>query len=169
MKINQRTLSGIKPGIRRIEWDDGLPGFGVRVTEGATTYVVDFKIGSRRRRVSLGDKDLLKYQAARDRAGEIIVAARKGIDLTLDPRSGTPTFGEVWREMIELDQLQRSPATITDYEDRAKRLILPTLGRRLVSDVTPADVEKVVASTTGERNKAYVVALIRKAVYSCPR
>ena len=44
MKINQRTLSAIKPGIRRIQWDDGLPGFGVRVTEGATTYVVDFKV-----------------------------------------------------------------------------------------------------------------------------
>ena len=67
--------------------------------------------------------------------------------------------------MIELDRLQRSPATITDYEDRAKRLILPTLGRRLIGDVTPADVEKVVASTAGERNKAYVVALIRKALY----
>ena len=165
MKINQRTLSAIKPGIRRIQWDDGLPGFGVRVTEGATTYVVDFKVGSRRRRVSLGRTDLIKYQAARDRAGEIIVAARKGFDLTLDHRHGMPTFAEVWREMIELDRLQRSPATITDYEDRAKRLILPTLGRRLIGDVTPADVEKVVASTTGERNKAYVVALIRKAVY----
>ena len=86
MKINQRTLSAIKPGIRRIEWDDGLPGFGVRVTEGATTYVVDFKVGSRRRRVSLGRTDLIKYQAARDRAGEIIVAARKGLDLTVDHR-----------------------------------------------------------------------------------
>ena len=65
MKINQRTLSAIKPGIRKIQWDDGLPGFGVRVTEGATTYVVDFKVGSRRRRVSLGRTDLIKYQAAR--------------------------------------------------------------------------------------------------------
>ena len=64
----------------------------------------------------------------------------------------------------ELDRLQRSPATIADYEDRAKRLILPTLGRRFIGDVTLADVEKVVASTSGERNKAYVVALIRKAV-----
>ena len=74
-----------------------------------------------------------------------------------------PTFGEVWAEMIELDRLQRSPATIEDYEDRAKRLILPTLSKRLIGDVTPADVEKVVASTPGDRNKQYVGALIRKA------
>ena len=164
MKLNQRTLSAIKPGVRRIVWDSGMPGFGVRVTEGATTYVVDFTIGNRRRRVSLGRTDLIKCQTARDRAGEIIVAARKGLDLTLDHRHGPSTFAEVWHEMIELDRLQRSPATVTDYEDRANRLILPTLGRRLIGDVTPADVEKVVASTTGERNKAYVVALIRKAV-----
>ena len=87
-----------------------------------------------------------------------------------------PTFGEVWREMIELDRLQRSPATIIDYEDRAKRLILPTLGRRLIGDITQADVEKVVGTTRGNRNRAYVIALSGKRFISpatrgvtCPR
>jgi integrase len=67
--------------------------------------------------------------------------------------------------MIELDQLQRSPETIRDYEARAQRLILPTLGRRPIGTITPADVEKVVGATPGDRNKAYVIALIRKALY----
>jgi hypothetical protein len=35
-------------------WDDELKGFGVRITEGAITYLVDFRIGAKRRRVSLG-------------------------------------------------------------------------------------------------------------------
>ncbi|WP_262027067.1 site-specific integrase [Microvirga sp. Mcv34] len=162
MKLNQRTVASIKPGPRLIVWDDSLPGFGVRVTEGSVSYIVDFRISGRRRRVALGSTTLLKFDAARDRAGEIIVAGRKGVDLTLDERRGMPTFKEVWEEMIALDRLQRAPATIEDYEDRANRLILPDLGKKLICDVTPAHVEKVVASATGERNKAYIVALIKK-------
>jgi integrase len=163
MKLNQRTVASICPGRRQIIWDDSLPGFGVRVTEGSVTFIVDFRVSGCRRRVALGSTSLLKYDAARDRAGEIIVSAKKGIDLTLDERRGMPTIQEVWDEMIALDRLQRSPATIKDYEDRAKRLILPTLGKKLICDVTPADVEQVVASARGERNKAYIVALIKKA------
>jgi integrase len=162
MKLNQRTVASIQPGQRQILWDDNLPGFGIRVTEGAVSFIVDFKVSGRRRRVALGSTNLLKYDAARDRAGEIMVAAKKGIDLTLDERRGMPTVKEVWEEMITLDRLQRSPATIKDYEDRANRLILPTLGKKLICDVTPADVEKVVALAPGARNKAYIVALIKK-------
>lgn len=162
MKLNQRAIAVIQPGKRQIIWDDGLPGFGVRVTEGSVSFIVDFRISGRRRRVALGSTALLKYEAARDRAGEIIVAAKKGVDLTLDERKGMPTFREVWDEMIALDKLQRSPATIEDYEDRANRLILPSLGKKLICDVNPADVEKVVASASGDRNKAYIAALIKK-------
>jgi integrase len=162
MKLNQRTVASIQPGPRQILWDDSLPGFGVRITEGSVSFIVDFKVSGRRRRVALGSISLLKYDAARDRAGEIIVSAKKGVDLTLNERRGMPTFKEVWEEMIAVDRLQRSPATIRDYEDRASRLIVPSLGKRLICDVTPADVEKVVASTLGDRNKAYIAALIKK-------
>src|SRR4051794_5266701 len=83
MKLNQRTVASIQPGLRQIIWDDSLPGFGVRITEGSVSFIVDFKVLGRRRRVALGSTSLLKYDAARDQAGEIIVSAKKGIDLTL--------------------------------------------------------------------------------------
>lgn len=162
IKLNQRAVNAIQPSPRKIVWDDSLPGFGVRVTEGSTSYVVDFKVGRRRRRVVLGATDLIQFSDARDRAGEIVVAAKKGLDLTQDERCSIPTFQEVWDEMIALDRLQRSLATLEDYEDRANRLILPALGTKPISDVTPAHVERVVASTWGERNKAYVLTLIKK-------
>lgn len=162
MKLNQRVVSSLRPGSRRIVWDDGLPGFGVRITEGSTSYVVDFKIGSHRRRVVLGSANLIQYIEARDRAGEIIVAARKGVDLTRDERCGMPTFKEVWDEMLALDRLQRSPVTVKDYEDRGRRLILPILEKKLIGDVTPADAARVIATAPGERNKAYVATLLKK-------
>ena len=163
-KLTQRIVDGIKPGGRRFLWDESLAGFGVRVTEGATSYIVDFKIGQHRRRVALGSTRLLSYAQARDQAAETLVAARKGVDLTVDIHRDMPTFQAVWNEMIELDKLRCSPATITDYEDRAKRLFLPSLGKKLVGDITPADVEKAVGGVPGARNKAYANTLIKKTI-----
>jgi integrase len=170
MKLTQKTVDALRPGERRIVWDDALPGFGVRITEGATSYVVDFRLGSRRRRVSLGSTQLKLLLEARDEAREILASARKGVDVAENPRAGMPTFGEVWRKMVdEVDRPKLSPATIADYEDRANRLILPKIGKTLIGDVTPADVDKIVSATTGERNRAYVVVLIKKTVNHAKR
>ncbi|MFY9656307.1 MAG: tyrosine-type recombinase/integrase [Methylocystis sp.] len=170
MKLTQKIIDALEPGRRRFIWDDALPGFGVRITEGAVSWAVDFRLGRNRRRVSLGAVSLKKCEAARDRARAIMVAAREGKDITIGEKAGQPTFEELWRTMIdEIDRPRLSPATIEDYEDRAKRLILPKIGKKLVGDVTPADVDKIVAATAGARNKAYVVALIRKTMNAAIR
>lgn len=170
MKLTQKAVSALRPGQRCYVWDDGLSGFGVRITEGAVSYAVDFRIGSRRRRVVLGPITQITFAQARDRAKEIIVGARHGDDLTINPRRGMPTFGAVWRQMIdEIDRPKLSPATIADYEDRAKRLILPKIGNKLVGDVTPGDVDKLVSAAIGLRSRAYLVVLVKKTINHAKR
>lgn len=170
MKFTQKTVDALKPGERRIFWDDALPGFGVRVTEGSVSYIVDFRIGARRRRIALGSVRQVTIAATRERAREVLVAARRGEDLTVSSRKGEPTFREVWRIMIdEVDKPKLSAATIVDYEDRADRLILPRIGNKLIGDVTAADVDKAVAATTGNRNRAYVATLIKKTINHAKR
>lgn len=170
MKLTQKAVEALRPGPRRIVWDDSVPGFGVRITEGTVAYVVDFRLGAKRRRVALDPVDQVALAASRERAREILVAARRGEDLTANPRKGEPTFREVWRTMIdEVDRLKLSPATIADYEDRAGRLILPRLGDKLVGDVTAADVDKAVAAAAGARNRAYVATLIKKVINHAKR
>ncbi|RBP03449.1 site-specific recombinase XerD [Roseiarcus fermentans] len=170
MKLTQKTIDALTPGERRFLWDDACPGFGVRITEGVVTYVVDFRIDGKRRRVALDPVADVALAAARERAREILVAARRGEDLTVNPRKGEPTFRAVWRTMIdEVDKPKLSEATIADYEDRADRLILPRLGDKRIGDVTAADVDKVVAATTGARNRAYVATLIKKTVNHAKR
>ena len=166
MKLTQKAVDAIEPGDRRFMWDDVLPGFGVRVTEGGASFVVDFRVATKRRRVALGSTKLLTLQEARDRAREISVAARQGHDATIvEPARRDPTFREVWREMIdEVDKARLSPATISDYEDRVGRHVLPRIGGTGISKVTPADVDRLLAKVTGARNRAYVAALIRKTV-----
>jgi integrase len=165
MKLTQKAVDAIRPGERRFLWDDALPGFGVRVTEGSAAYVVDFRIGARRRRVALDPVSQSTLAAGRERAQEILVGARRGEDLTVNRRKGEPTFRDVWREMIdEVDKPKLAPATIEDYEDRADRLILPRIGSKRIGDVTAADVDKAVSAATGNRNRAYVATLIKKTI-----
>jgi integrase len=170
MKLNQRTVTEIKPGPKRIVWDDGLPGFGVRVYPGACSYLVDFRVHGRRRRVAIGSTSVLPFAEAQRKARRILLGALEGKDLSVDERDGQPTFSEVWTQMIdEVDRPRLSPATISDYEDRARRLILPKIGSKLVGDVTPGDVDKLLAGLSGDRNRAYIAALVKKTVNHAKR
>jgi len=170
LKLNQKIVDAIGPGPRQILWDDACPGFGVRVTEGAVAYLVIFRVAGRKRWHTIEATNRLRYAGALARAREITAAAKTGRDITVNPRDGMPTFAQVWRQMIdEVDKPKLSPATIADYEDRARRLILPKIGRKLIGDVTEADVDKIISATTGERNRAYVATLIKKVVNHAKR
>jgi integrase len=170
MKLTQKVVQSIVPGHRQIIWDDALSGFGVRVTEGSCSYVVDFRLDTKRRRVSLGSTYLLTYAEARDRAHEVLVAAKRGVDCTLRARNVSWTFLDVWRQMIdEVDRPKLARATIDDYEDRARRLIMPRIGNKPIEDVTTADVDKLVSAAAGQRNRAYLVALVKKTVNHAKR
>lgn len=166
MKFSQKAVAALLPGPRKMLWDDTLPGLGIRITEGSVAYVVDFRVSGKRRRVVIGPTTVMKLEAARDRAAEIVLGARRGMDLTeVARREERPTFRGIWTRMLdEVDRPRLSPATISDYEDRANRLILPRIGDKAIADVSEADVDRIVAAITGERNRAYAVALIRKTV-----
>ena len=165
MKLTQKVVDALKPGARRFVGDDAVRGLAVRVTEGTLSYIVNFQVRGKQRRVVIGATNSMTLIQARERAQSIVVGARLGDDITVNPRRGSPTFGEVWRRMIdEVDKPRLSPATIDDYEDRAKRLILPRLGNKLIGDVTPADVDRIVAAATGQRNRAYIIVLVKKTV-----
>ena len=38
-----------------IEWDESLPGFGVRLRGNSKHYIIQYRVGSQQRRESLGD------------------------------------------------------------------------------------------------------------------
>src|SRR4051794_27511453 len=144
MKLTQKAVSAMLPGERRIVWDDAVPGFGVMITKGACSYIVNFRIGKQQRRSVVGPTSIMKLEQARDRAAEIVLGARKGLDLTGNHREDKPTFRSVWTRLLEeVDRPRLSPATITDYEDRADRLILPRIGDKAIADVSEADVDRI--------------------------
>ena len=75
-----RNLEAPKAG-NRIEWDERLAGFGVRITAaGATSFVLDYYVAGRRRRYTNGRHPEMTASVARERAEELRVRIRDGFD-----------------------------------------------------------------------------------------
>ena len=48
-----------------IEWDESLPGFGVRLRGNSKHYIIQYRVGSQQRRESLGDIRKITLEQAR--------------------------------------------------------------------------------------------------------
>jgi hypothetical protein len=76
-----RAIAPVPPKTEIIVFDDDLPGFGVRARlSGWKIFIVQYSIGNRQRRISLGDVDELEVDEGRQKAKEILTAVRMGQD-----------------------------------------------------------------------------------------
>jgi hypothetical protein len=66
--------------VDHIEWDDSLPGFGVRSRGKTKRWVVQYRAGKQQRRESIGDVRRVGLEAARKIARQRFAAAEMGGD-----------------------------------------------------------------------------------------
>src|SRR5262245_30352992 len=83
-KLTKATVAALTLPRRKSEllvFDSELPGFGVRLREGGSkTWVFQYKIGNKHRRVTLGHVSALEPAAAREQAGKLHAQVRLGQD-----------------------------------------------------------------------------------------
>jgi len=79
MQSNVKKLDAPATG-QVIYWDDELPGFGLRVTTGSRSYVVQKRVNGKERRVTIAPERLLALAQARIRAQRMLLDMRDGID-----------------------------------------------------------------------------------------
>jgi integrase len=111
MKLTQTSLSKIKlPAgkTEHIEWDTDLAGFGLRLREGGSrNWIVQYKIGAKHRRVTIGSAALLSPEQARkgwtdaagkkfDGAEQLLAKAKTGHDPAHDKAIARSTAGDVF-------------------------------------------------------------------------
>jgi integrase len=128
-------------------WDDDLAGFGLRVLpSGRKGYIVQYRVGRRSRRISLGSTNVVTCEQARTAAIKVISAARNGEDLA--EQRDTDRRAITVRELA--DRFDREHVAVRVKDSSAKgyrrlldRTILPALGRLRVTEVTRADVAKL--------------------------
>lgn len=140
-------------------WDQSVPNFGLRVGERSKTWVV--MLGADvRRRLSIGRYPAMSVQDARLEARRLLltaVAARRDHDIAVVP------FSDALEKFIEVHLAEKKASTAGDWERMLRKHFEPIWKKRLMPEITRADVAGVInrlLKEGGEANNAFAVARV---------
>ena len=147
-RLTDRLVRGlpIPASGSKITFDGEVAGFGARVTAaGARAFVLDYRSGGRRRRITIGSFPDWSTTAARDEAK----ALKRRIDRGEDPMGerhderAAPTVDDLCDRYFADELPKKRPLSRRDFSAIINTIIRPKLGRRKVVDVKFADVERL--------------------------
>jgi len=144
--------------------DSELPGFGVRLTHGSTSFILERRIHGQVRRLTIGPYGPLALEEARKRAEELIGQIAKGQDPAQDilDRKHEPTFGDLV-ERYKKEHIPRKKSGMND--ENMLSAYLKGWNNRKLSSISRKDIVALHAQV-GQNNGPYaanrLVALLRK-------
>lgn len=166
-KLTKRMIDALQVRDKDyFEWDDELPGFGVRVwPSGRKTYVAQYRAGKQTRRFKIGAHGPLTVEEARKEAKGVLGDVARGDDPQLDrsTRRKALTVKELCEMYFEaadkglvFGKRGKPKKSSTLYVDkgRANRHIVPLIGNRLVQELTTADAIKMMRDVTTGKTAA---------------
>jgi integrase len=109
MKLTVATIGKVKLEAdekERFVWDDDVGGFGLRLREGGSrTWVFQFKIGLKHRRMSLGSATAIPVADARETAAQLHALVKQGKDpagMKIENQArAVETFEAVYPEFLQ--------------------------------------------------------------------
>ncbi len=145
-RVTKRVVEAASPSSSEyILWDDKLTGFGLRVyPNGKKTYVVQYRINGRTRRIALGGPDKVRVAQARERARELLSEAALGSDPAAKRAAlrSAPTVAELAERFVrDVVSVKNKPRTLVAYTKILSNQIVPALGSRKVFDLRRSDIE----------------------------
>ena len=147
LKLNEKALREAepKPGVSYQIFDTDVIGFSARVqASGARTFTIDYRHAGRQRRMTIGRWPEWSVTAARERAKEL----RRAIDEGQDPLAVREDFRETPRIKDMIDRYIRehlpklAKTNAGDQVSMLKKMLEPTWGNKLVTEVTKSDVAR---------------------------
>jgi len=150
--------------------DDHLKGFGLRVTAaGARSFILNYTLNKRERRMTIGSHPAWSAAAAREEAKQL----RRQIDRGVDPleekndRQAAPTVADLWDEYERVHLPTLSARGAQDQRSMWMKYILPDMKHLKVTDLTSRHADRLHAavSATGKMIRANrVLEVFRKAL-----
>lgn len=133
-----------------IVFDDDIPGFGLRVREGGSrTFVFQYKLGGKQRRLSLGAVKALDIGKARDTAKDLYAKVRLGGDPAGEKDHARLKAGETFEAIVkpylEHKRGELRERSYVDVERHLKSHAKP-LHRMQFEKITRRDVASCIAS-----------------------
>ncbi|MBF0186208.1 MAG: tyrosine-type recombinase/integrase [Magnetococcales bacterium] len=164
-KITKRIVDGVKAdGREQFVWDQEIPGFGLRVFgSGKRSYVIQYKVNGRTKRMSLGPHGRLTPEEARKEARKLLGQVSGGGDPAGEKKranqSGT-VAKLVERYLEDYVAIHNRASTAKEFSRLANSWIVPELGTMRVEAVGRQDVIKLhqsMKATPRQANHALAV------------
>lgn len=146
MKLTTKTLPTLVAPAGKadhVEWDDALPGFGVRIRGRSRTWIVQYRIGHQQRRESLGDVRQVSLEDARRIARQRFAQVELGED-PVAQRQRERAAAELTVKVVAERYLEAKRATMRPSSHQAATRYLrhhwQPLVERPLADIKRADV-----------------------------
>ena len=145
MKMTVRAVDALRPPPSgQVDyWDADTPGFGLRVSAGGrTTWVLMYRHGNVKRRLTLGTYPALSLADAREQAGRALRAVQyDGADPAANKKAErtAETFDELAQEYLERHAKRGKRSWRKDLQILEKD-VLPRFGKRRAKDITRRDI-----------------------------
>jgi integrase len=120
-----------------IEFDDEIPGFGLRFREGGARWVFQYKIGTQHRRITFGRYPAMKVGAAREQAAKFHAKVKLGLDPAGEKAENQARAAETFQACMDtyLEKRRREehlrPTTLSEIERHLERNLKPLHGLRI--------------------------------------
>lgn len=154
-RISLAVVKALKPGAT--VWDSELKGFGVRRRAGKITYVVKTRVHGRQRWFTIGEHGSpWTPDTARREVQDALYLARKGVAHDAEKvrlKQRAEHIAEVFDEFIAQHGRHLKPRTRDEYTRIGEQFIKPRFGRKLVEELSSADVIKA-HEAWGDRPRA---------------
>lgn len=137
-----------------IEWDHDLPGFGLRIRAGGSrSFIFQYKLGTKQRRMSLGSATALTAARVRKTAEELYHRVKLGQDPGSDKieaqREASETFGPLAEQLLETLRTRYRPGSfreinrhLTKYARPLHQLQVAKIGLRDIAELLEAVTKK---------------------------
>jgi integrase len=163
MKLSAATVrsAGIPAGkIETIYFDDHVPGFGLRIREGGSrSFIFQYKLGVKQRRMALGTATALNIGAARKTAEQLYARVKLAQDPAGDKADARASAAKTFIAAAG-DFLAQKRGELRDrsYPDLERHVLkhAKTLHELQLAKITRRDIAPVIASVT--KNSGAVTA-----------
>jgi integrase len=154
MKLTTTSIKALKlpPGASdKTFWDDDLGGFGLRLRAGGSrNWIVQYDLGSKTRRVTLGSTAMLELGAARAKARDLLAHVRLGGDPAAEKRTHRARAAETFAASL--------PRFLIDKQRDCRQSSFKQIERRLQTLAQP--LHPLPITTIDRRTIASLIAAV---------
>jgi integrase len=153
MKFTKAAVAALtKPAGKtdHVEWDDGMPGFGVRMRNDSMSWLIQYRVGHQQRRESLGDVRKVRLEDAREAARERFHQAKQGKDPVAEKaraQMAALSLGAIADRYLAVKQAVHRPSTYR-HAQRYLEQHWQQLRVRSLASITRADVAALLHDLT---------------------